>query len=67
MPFLIDGFCYFTAIILHGRGQNTIVTFDVIAVSFEVNHVMHKGDILFIMADRVCGVLKVLLSPSYGP
>ena len=38
-----------------------------VAVSFEVNHVMHRGDLLFIMADRVCGVLKVLLSPSYGP
>ena len=47
--------------------SNTMVTFDVIAVSFEVNHVMHRGDLLFIMANRVCGVLKVLQSPSYGP
>ena len=59
-------FCIFTAIILPGCGQNTMVTFDLTAVSFEVNHVMHRGDLLFIMADRVCGVLKVLLSPLYG-
>ena len=59
-------FCNFTAIVLRGCGQNAMVTFDMIAVSFEVSHVMHRGDLLFIMADRVCGVLKVLLSPSYG-
>ena len=60
------GFCIFTAIILCGCVQNTMVTFDLTAGSFEVNHVMHRGDLLFIMADRVCGVLKVLLYPSYG-
>ena len=42
-----------------------MVTFDPITVSFEVNHVMHGGDLFVMMADRVCGVLKVLLSPSY--
>ncbi len=51
---------------LRGCGQNAMVIFDRIAVSFEVNHVMQKGDLLFMMADRVCGVLKVSLPPSYG-
>ncbi len=48
---------------LRGRSQNTIVTFDRTAVSFEVDHVMHKGDLLFMMAD---GSLDPRLRPSFS-